>query len=293
MLSRRAALLAPLAMTPPPAKMTLALHQNTSAGAGFANSLAGWARAGIRQVELSDTLLDGFLKTGSLADARRVVVDLGLTPISAAAVIPDFWLPDPGRAKKLNTWKLRCEQFASFGIRRLYCPAVTTRKVTADDYRGALDCLREAGEAAAKFEMQAHVEFIRNSSFLSTLPTTLKLTREAAHPNVHPLFDFYHFCTGLSRTEDFDQVRAGEIGHVHIQDVPDIPREMLDSQTRIIPGDGVAPLVALFRKLAAKGYSGPVSVELFLPEFTQADPYELARRIKEKSEAVMRAAGVL
>jgi hypothetical protein len=31
---------------------------------------------------------------------------------------------------------------------------------------------------------------------------------------------------------------------------------------------------------------------LFLPEFQKADPYETARRIREKAEAVMRQAGV-
>ena len=32
--------------------MTLAMHQNTSAGAGYRGSLEGWAKAGIRQVEV-------------------------------------------------------------------------------------------------------------------------------------------------------------------------------------------------------------------------------------------------
>ena len=57
----------------PPGKFTLALHQNTSRAAGFRGSLEGWARAGIQYVELSDALLDEFLKTDNLAAARRLV----------------------------------------------------------------------------------------------------------------------------------------------------------------------------------------------------------------------------
>jgi hypothetical protein len=34
-------------------------------------------------------------------------------------------------------------------------------------------------------------------------------------------------------------------------------------------------------------------VELFLPEFQQGDPYEVARRIREKAEGVMRQAKVI
>jgi 2-keto-myo-inositol isomerase len=97
----------------------------------------------------------------------------------------------------------------------------------------------------------------------------------------------------LNKLEDMDQIRSGEIQHVHFQDVPDMPRELLDNTTRIIPGDGVSPLNAILRKLAEKGYAGPLSVELFLPKFQEGDPYEVAREIRQKCEAVMRRANVL
>jgi sugar phosphate isomerase/epimerase len=71
-----------------------------------------------------------------------------------------------------------------------------------------------------------------------------------------------------------------------------MPRELLDNTTRLIPGDGISPLVRILQKLQEKGYAGALSVELFLPEFTQGDPYEVAQRIREKAEGVMRKAGV-
>jgi 2-keto-myo-inositol isomerase len=274
-------------------KMVLCLHQNTSAAAGYRKSLEGWARAGIKNVELTDRMLDEFLKTDDLAAARRVVTDLGLTPVSCASVLPDFWIPSPTRAAALETWKKRCEQFSSFGLTKIYCPAVTSRKVTADDYKGAIDCIRQGGDTAMQYKMTAMIEFARNSSFISTLTTSLKLIREAAHPNVHPMLDCYHFWSGLSKFEDLDLLKPGELAHVHYQDVPDMPRELLDNTTRLIPGDGVSPLVRILRKLAEKNYSGALSVELFLPEFTQGDPYEVAVRIREKAEGVMRQAKVI
>jgi 2-keto-myo-inositol isomerase len=298
MLSRRTALLAPLAQVVAPVhaatgKMTLCLHQNTSRAAGFRQSLEGWSKAGIKNVELTDVMLDGFLKTDNLAAAKSLVSDLGLTPVSCASVIPDFWISGPNRTAALDTWKRRLEQFSSFGIPRIYCPAVTSRKVTAEDYKGALDCIREGGEAASQFKMTAMIEFARNSSFIATLTTSLKLIREAAHPNVHPMLDCYHFWSGLSKFEDLDLLHSGELMHVHFQDVPDMPRELLDNTTRIIPGDGVSPLVRILKKLSEKGYSGALSVELFLPEFTQGDPQEVAHKIREKAEGVMRQARVI
>jgi sugar phosphate isomerase/epimerase len=133
---------------------------------------------------------------------------------------------------------------------------------------------------------------MRASTLISTLPTLLKLTRAAAHPNIEPMLDCYHFWSGLNKLEDLDTIRVGEIGHVHFQDVPDIPREMLDLYSRIIPGDGIAPLTRILGKLSEKGYAGPLSVELFLPKFQQGDPYEIAREIRTKSEPVMHQAGV-
>jgi hypothetical protein len=41
-------------------KMTLSIHQNTSRGAGYRKSLEGWAKAGIKYVELTDVMLDEF-----------------------------------------------------------------------------------------------------------------------------------------------------------------------------------------------------------------------------------------
>jgi sugar phosphate isomerase/epimerase len=127
---------------------------------------------------------------------------------------------------------------------------------------------------------------------MSTLLTTLRVLRQAAHPNVGVMFDFYHFWSGNNKLEDMDQIRPGEIQHVHFQDVPDMPRELLDNNTRVIPGDGVAPIATILRKLAEKGYAGPLSVELFMPQFRDGNPYEVAREIKQKCDAVMAKAGV-
>jgi sugar phosphate isomerase/epimerase len=97
----------------------------------------------------------------------------------------------------------------------------------------------------------------------------------------------------MSKFEDLDAIRPGEIAHVHLQDVLDTPRELIDNNGRVIPGDGHAPVVAILRKLAEKEYAGPLSVELFLAELQEGDPFAIASRIKAKSEAVMREAGVL
>jgi sugar phosphate isomerase/epimerase len=165
--------------------------------------------------------------------------------------------------------------------------------VTKDDFKATPDCIRESGEIAKQHNITAMIEFARTSTHLATLTSSLKVIREAAHPNVKPMMDFFHFWSGLSKFEDLDLFQQGELFHAHFQDVADVPKELYDNSSRLIPGDGVSPLVKILRKLAEKGYSGSLSVELFLPELQNGDPYETARQIKEKSEAVMRKARVL
>jgi sugar phosphate isomerase/epimerase len=276
-----------------PGKMLLSIHQNTSRAAGYRKSLEGWAKAGIKYVELTDTMLDDFLKTDTIAAAKSVVTDLGLTPVSSAAVLPDLWIPGPARAASLETWKKRCEQFSTIGLQKIYCPSVTNRRVTAEDMKATPDCIRETGEIAKQFNLTAMIEFARTSTHIATLSTSLRMIREAAHPNVRPMLDFFHFWSGMSKFEDLDTIRPGEIAHVHFQDILDTPREIIDNNGRVIPGDGKAPIVAILKKLAEKQYQGALSVELFLMELTQGDPFDVATRIKSKCETVMRQAGVL
>jgi sugar phosphate isomerase/epimerase len=293
-----ASLAAPLAkavhaQVAPAGRMLLAMHQNTSRGAGFRGSLEGWARAGIRHVELNDALLVDFLEGDTLSGARSLLGDLNLTPVSGATVLQDIWVPGPARSESLETWRLRCEQFAELGLEKVYAPSVTNRPMTAEDFAATPEAVREAAEIARQHGLTAMIEFTRTSTHLATLTSALEAIREAEHPSIRPMIDLFHFWSGLSKFEDLDLLEPGELAHAHFQDLLDAPRELTNNSYRLIPGDGISPLVRILRKLAEKEYSGALSVELFLPRLVNGDPYEVASEIRPKSEAVMREAEVL
>ena len=302
MVTRRALLTVPLAavlprvlrsQTAPDGRMLLSIHQNTSAAAGYRGSLEGWARAGIRYVELSDRLLDAFLANDTLQAAGRVLTDSGLTPVSAAAVLPDIWIPGPERAESLETWRLRCDQYVELGLERIYAPSITRRSVTAEDFAATPDAIYEVGEITSAYGLTAMIEFTRTSTHLATLPTVLRAIREAGHPSIKPMLDFFHFWSGLNKFEDLDLLEPGELAHAHFQDLSAGPRELIDNDSRIIPGDGIAPVERIIRKLSEKEYAGALSVELFRADIVNADPFDAATEIREKCEAVMRDAEVL
>ena len=272
--------------------MTLSMHQFTSARAGYRKSLEGWAKAGIRNAEPSAGLLDDYLKTDTLAGAKRILTDNALKIVSGVTNVTGLWEPNPNFSQNLEVFKKRCEQFAELGAPLVYSPCATSAKFTTDDYSRCLDNIRRVADVARQFKLKVAAEFVRSSTFLASLPTALRLHREAAHPNFGILFDCYHFWSGPSKLEDMDLIRPGEIIHAHLNDTQDLPRELLDLQSRVIPGDGVAPLAKILRKLVDKGYQGPISVELFLPKFQEADPFELAKEIQGKCGSLFKHAGV-
>ncbi len=266
----------------------LCMHQTTSAASDYRHSLEGYAKAGYKYVELIPPMVDPFIQKEGMPAARRLLSDLGLKAVSCSGV---RGLAEPGaeRAKALSDLKKRAEVTAELGVDRMVCPCGATARYSQDDYARGVENLREAGEIAKPFGVVVMLEFMRGSTFIGTLPTALKMTREAAHPFVKPMFDCYHFWAGLSKLEDLELIHSGEIHHAHFQDVPDIPRELLDGTTREIPGTGVSPLRKILAGLRSKGYGGPLSVELFYPRFQHGDPYEIAMEIRRSAEPFLKA----
>jgi len=57
----------------------------------------------------------------------------------------------------------------------------TSGKFTPDDYPRSLENIQRVAEVAQQFHLKVAAEFVRNSTFLASPPTALRLHREAAH----------------------------------------------------------------------------------------------------------------
>ena len=275
--------------TPPaePGSLQLCLHESTSAGHGFRTAMEGYAKAGIRAVEVTFAKLQEFAAQESAATARRLLDDLGLKPVSCGSQT-GVVEPNSARAKNLTDLKAKCELAQAIGCDRMVMPSSTTERFTEDDYRRGIENLREAGEIARPFGVALMLEFTRTATFAGSLSTALKLVREAAHPGVRVMLDTYHFWGGVSKFEDLELLREGEIHHLHFEDTPaEPPREMLQQRHRVLPGQGIAPLRRIVEVLKRKKYAGPASVELFDPAIQAADPYQVALRVRASTEPLL------
>src|SRR6266851_1383313 len=112
MVSRRTVLLStPVAMAARPGAMSLCLHQTTSAAAGYRRSLEGYAKAGIKFVEVIPPHLEEFVKKEGMPAAKRLLSDLGLKAVSSGGV-RGLAEPSAGRAKALEQLKTTVELVA-------------------------------------------------------------------------------------------------------------------------------------------------------------------------------------
>jgi sugar phosphate isomerase/epimerase len=275
------------AQTPAPGGMFVCMHGASSDRFDFRAQMEGWAKAGIRAVEPSLPKVREFAQKESVATARRLLDDLGLKAVSSSNQLS---LPEPGetRLKSLEELKWKVELAQAIGADRIVAPSAGTGNYTLDDYKRGADNLREAGEIARPFGVTVMLEFARTSRFVGSLPTAIRMVRDANHPNVRVMLDTYHFWGGISKFEDLDLLRDGELHHLHFEDVPaDPPREIQGQPHRAFPGEGIAPLRRIVEALKRKKYTGPASFESFNPAVQATDPYEVAMRVRKAIEPLI------
>jgi 2-keto-myo-inositol isomerase len=276
--------------TPTAGGLFVCIHQASTARFDFKTSVEGIAKAGVRAVEVDLAKVREFAQKESPAMAKRLLDDLGVRPVSSSNQLN---LPEPGEArlKAIEELKWKVELAQAIGCDRLVAPSAGPGMYTVDDFKRGADHLREAGEIAKPFGVSLMLEFARTSRFAGSLPTALNLVRAANHPNIRVMMDTYHFWGGISKFEDLELLRDGELHHLHFEDVPaDPPREIQNQPHRVFPGEGIAPLRRIIEVLKRKKYSGPASLELFqnaTPAIQNMDPYQLAMRAKAAIEPLI------
>ena len=271
------------------------VHQASTSRYDFKTSVEGIAKAGVRAVEVDIAKVREFAKTESVATAKRLVDDLGVRPVSSSnhlGFVDATAAQLQSGGASLDTLKEKLEIVQAMGCDRIVCPSTSTGATTPDDFKRGAENLRAGGELAKTYGVILMLEFTKTSTLAGTLPSALKLVRDANHPNVRVMLDTFHFWAGLSKFEDLELLRDGELAHLHFEDIPaDPPRETIGSQQhRTFPGEGSAPLRRIIEVLKRKRYAGPASLEIFQSgtvAIQSMDPFQLATRAKAAIEPLI------
>src|SRR5437870_5682844 len=267
--------------------MFVCMHEASSARYDFKTAMEGYAKAGIRAVEPDLTKVREFAMKESPAAARRLLDDLGLKAVSSSNQLGLMESSDQ-RAANLEQLKWKVELAQVIGADRLVTPSAGTGNYKEEDYKKGVDFMREAADIAKPYGVTLMLEFARTSRFVASLPTALKMVREVNHPNYRVMMDTYHFWGGISKFEDLELLRDGELHHLHFEDVPAEPiRELQGQPHRVYPGEGIAPLRRIVELLKRKQYAGPASLEMLNPAIQSMDPYQVAMKARAAIEPLI------
>lgn len=262
-------------LTAAPGHFIPCINQATTMHAEFRAALEAYHRAGFRAVELWLDSVEPFILKESVAAARRLMADREVQPVSACCEEDVFFPRVEERAKKLDSLKRKLDLSRELGARRFVLYSAIFEDVKPSDYDAALVGLAAVGDLGRERDIVIGIEFIKGAKFLGSALTTVELLRRVAHSHLGVQFDTFHFYTGISKLEDLEKVKPGEISFVHINDVPAKPREILEDTDRVYVGDGVMPLERILRALAPV-YRGYLSFEVF--QYAGDDPIEVARK---------------
>ncbi|MGC2976833.1 bifunctional sugar phosphate isomerase/epimerase/4-hydroxyphenylpyruvate dioxygenase family protein [Brevibacterium sp. FAM 25378] len=158
----------------------------------------------------------------------------------------------------------------------LLCSNVAT--ATIDDDEVVVDQLRSLGDLAEKYGIDVAYEALAWGRFVSEYDRAWDLVKAADHPRIGTCLDSFHI---LSRGTDLSRIAEipGEkIYFLQLADAPALSMDVLSwsRHHRVFPGEGSWDLTDFLARVAATGYSGPVSLEVFNDSFRQADTQRTA-----------------
>ncbi|RDJ06774.1 bifunctional sugar phosphate isomerase/epimerase/4-hydroxyphenylpyruvate dioxygenase family protein [Rhizobium grahamii] len=224
------------------------------------------AKAGFDGVEIFEN--DFLAFDGRPSEVGRMARDLGLE-ITLFQPFRDFeGMPKPLRSRTFDRAERKFDIMQELGTDLvLVCSNVSSAALGGID-RAASD-FHELGERAAKRGLRVGYEALAWGRFISDHRDAWEIVRRANHPNVGLILDSFH---SLSRKIDVNSIRSippERIFIVQLADAPLIDMDLLywSRHFRNMPGEGDLPVAAFAEAVAATGYDGYFSLEIFNDQF--------------------------
>ena len=237
--------------------------------------LAAIAAAGFDGIEIFEN--DFLTFDGSPQDVGNMVRDHGLE-ILLFQPFRDFeGMPEPHRQRAFDRAERKFDLMQQLGTDLvLICSNVSPDAVGGID-RAAAD-LRELGERAAKRDLRIGYEALAWGRHVNDHRDAWEIVRRAEHSNVGLIVDSFHT---LARKTDVNSIRsipADRIFFVQLADAPLIEMDLLywSRHFRNMPGEGDLPVAEFMRAVAATGYDGPLSLEIFNDQFRGGSPKSIS-----------------
>jgi 4-hydroxyphenylpyruvate dioxygenase len=158
----------------------------------------------------------------------------------------------------------------------LVCSSVATDGLANDDV--SAHQLWQLAEVAARHERRIAFEALAWGTQVSTWTHAWDLVRQADHPALGLCLDSFHIGSLGTTLDRLTEIPADKIFFVQLADAPRLAMDILQwsRHHRVFPGQGAFDLAAFLAAVLARGYRGPLSLEVFNDVFRQADPWRTA-----------------
>ena len=237
--------------------------------------LAAIASAGFDGVEIFENDFLAFDATP--AEVGRMIRDYGLE-ITLFQPFRDFeGMPEPQRSRNFDRAERKFDLMQELGTSlMLVCSNVSPLALGGID-RAAAD-FRELGERAAARGLRVGYEALAWGRHISDHRDAWEIVRRAGHPNIGLILDSFHT---LARRIDVGSIRSIPGDRIFIVQLADAPLINMDPlywsrHYRNMPGQGDLPITDFMRAVAATGYAGPLSLEVFNDQFRGGSPRSIA-----------------
>ncbi len=232
----------------------------------LAEKFAAISAAGFDGVEIFEN--DFLAFDGSPREIGHMARDAGLA-ITLFQPFRDFeGLPEPQRGRAFDRAERKFDVMQELGTDlMLVCSSVSPISLGGVD-RAAAD-FRELGERAARRGLRVGYEALAWGRHVNDHRDAWEIVRRADHANIGLILDSFHT---LARKIDLGSIRSipkDKIFIVQLADAPLIEMDLLywSRHFRNMPGEGDLPVRDFMQAVAATGYDGYLSLEIFNDQF--------------------------
>jgi 4-hydroxyphenylpyruvate dioxygenase len=224
------------------------------------------AAAGFDTVEIFENDLLSF--GASPREVAQRCRDLGLA-ICAFQPFRDFeGMPEPQRARGFARAERKFDLMQELQTDLLLiCSSVSPVSLGGIDR--AADDFRALGELAEKRGLRVGYEALAWGRHVSDHRDAWEIVRRADHKSIGLILDSFHTLAPQLPTGSIRSIPADKIFLVQLADAPKLELDILSwsRHFRCFPGQGDLPVREFMEAVAATGYAGPLSLEIFNDQF--------------------------
>ena len=240
------------------------------------DKIAAIAGAGFHGIEIFEN--DLILHDGSVRDARAMIEDHGLKIVTYQPFRDFEGMPEPYRARTFDRAEAKFDLMGELGCDLLMCCSNVSPMALGGITRAA-DDFAELGMRAARRGMRVAYEALGWGRHVFDYRDSWEIVRRADHASVGLTLDTFHIFSRGTDLGAIPQIPGDRIFLVQVADAPNLSMDHLSwsRHYRCFPGQGELPLRAFMNGLAATGYDGPLSLEIFNDQFRSGSVTSTAR----------------